>query len=76
MKTSLAILFTALFAAAAHAAPLPPSVSAAIGTGVSAANHLHSFAVTPLIPRVTFIAPAAPLPAFIVPTPVRAVRAR
>lgn len=78
MKTSFLVLFTSMLAAA-HAAPLPPTVSAAIGCGVSAASQLrvtptNIVTCVPLAPRVTLVVPA--VPAFVAPVAARAVRAR
>ena len=43
MKTTLHVLLTVLLAAAAHAGPFSPTVSAAIGCGVAATNRLADY---------------------------------
>ena len=75
MKNSLLVIFTAMLATAS-AAPFPPTVSAAIAGGVSAANQLRVSAVPSLTavsiaPRAVLAAPV-PLQAVAAPVPVRA----
>ena len=79
MKTTLLTILATAFAAAAHAAPLPPAMSAAIGGGVSAAMQLRTAAPALAAPSLAIPAaprfvPAAPAPAriFIAPAPARA----
>lgn len=81
MKTTLHVLLTVLLAAAAHAGPFSPTVSAAIGCGVAATNRLHAattpiLTATPLAAWAAIPVAAAPVPVFTAPAPIRAASPR